>query len=80
MIRFFTNLKEMGSQLKKRFQAIKELVMRTVLAPPKKDKNEVCSLHSKFLILVTMMNCKGVDSAIEVTVYETSESGNALKK
>ena len=27
-----------------------------------------------------MMNCKGVDSAIEVTVYETSESGNALKK
>ncbi|UGS20116.1 glycoside hydrolase family 30 protein [Flavobacterium cyclinae] len=33
-----------------------------------------------FLILVTMMNCKGVDSAIEVTVYETSESGNALKK
>ena len=33
-----------------------------------------------FLILVTMMNCKGVDSALEVTVYETSESGNALKK
>ena len=27
-----------------------------------------------------MMNCKGVDSALEVTVYETSESGNALKK
>jgi glucosylceramidase len=33
-----------------------------------------------FLILVTMMNCKGVNSALEVTVYETSESGNALKK
>ena len=33
-----------------------------------------------FLILVTMMNCKGVDSALEVTVYETSESGHALKK
>lgn len=33
-----------------------------------------------FLILVTMMNCKGVHSALEVTVYETSESGNALKK
>lgn len=32
------------------------------------------------LILVTMMNCKGVNSALEVTVYETSESGNALKK
>lgn len=27
-----------------------------------------------------MMNCKGVNSAFEVTVYETSESGNALKK
>lgn len=27
-----------------------------------------------------MMNCKGVHSALEVTVYETSESGNALKK
>ena len=27
-----------------------------------------------------MMNCKGVNSALEVTVYETSESGNALKK
>lgn len=27
-----------------------------------------------------MMNCKGVDSALEVTVYETSESGHALKK
>ena len=27
-----------------------------------------------------MMNCKAVDSALEVTVYETSESGNALKK
>lgn len=26
------------------------------------------------------MNCKGVNSAFEVTVYETSESGNALKK
>ena len=26
------------------------------------------------------MNCKGVNSALEVTVYETSESGNALKK
>ncbi|MQP24312.1 glycosyl hydrolase family 30 [Flavobacterium sp. LMO8] len=33
-----------------------------------------------FLILVTMMNCKGVNSALEVTVYETSESGHALKK
>lgn len=33
-----------------------------------------------FLILVTMMNCKGVNSALEVTVYETSENGNALKK
>ena len=33
-----------------------------------------------FLILVTMMNCKGVNSALEVTVYETSESGNTLKK
>mgnify|MGYP006191839699 FL=1 len=33
-----------------------------------------------FLILITMMNCKGVNSALEVTVYETSESGNALKK
>ncbi|HBD27467.1 glycoside hydrolase family 30 protein [Flavobacterium sp.] len=33
-----------------------------------------------FLILVTMMNCKGVNSALEVTVYETSESGNALTK
>jgi len=33
-----------------------------------------------FLILVTMMNCKGVNSALEVTVYETSQSGNALKK
>lgn len=33
-----------------------------------------------FLILVTMMNCKGVNSALKVTVYETSESGNALKK
>lgn len=32
------------------------------------------------LILVTMMNCKGVNSTLEVTVYETSESGNALKK
>lgn len=32
------------------------------------------------LILVTMMNCKGVNSVLEVTVYETSESGNALKK
>jgi glucosylceramidase len=27
-----------------------------------------------------MINCKGVNSALEVTVYETSESGNALKK
>jgi glucosylceramidase len=27
-----------------------------------------------------MMNCKGVNSALEVTVYETSESGNALTK
>lgn len=27
-----------------------------------------------------MMNCKGVNSALEVTVYETSENGNALKK
>ena len=27
-----------------------------------------------------MMNCKGVNSALEVTVYETSESGNTLKK
>jgi len=33
-----------------------------------------------FLILVTMMNCKGVNSALEVTVYQTSESGNALTK
>jgi len=33
-----------------------------------------------FLILITMINCKGVNSALEVTVYETSESGNALKK
>lgn len=33
-----------------------------------------------FLILVTMMNCKGVNSALEVTVYETSEGGHALKK
>lgn len=33
-----------------------------------------------FLILITMMNCKGVNSALEVTVYETSEGGNALKK
>lgn len=33
-----------------------------------------------FLILVTMINCKGVNSALEVTVYETSESGNALKE
>ncbi len=31
-----------------------------------------------FLILVTMINCKGVNSAMEVTVYETSEKGNAL--
>ena len=26
-----------------------------------------------------MINCKGVTNAFEVTVYETSESGNTLK-
>lgn len=32
-----------------------------------------------FLIFVSMINCKGVTNAFEVTVYETSESGNTLK-
>ena len=32
------------------------------------------------LLLITMINCKGINNAIELEVYETSESGNALKK
>lgn len=32
-----------------------------------------------FLIFVSMINCKGVTNAFQVTVYETSESGNTLK-
>lgn len=32
------------------------------------------------LLLITMINCKGINNAIELEVYETSESGNALTK
>ncbi|MCU0350738.1 MAG: glycosyl hydrolase family 30 [Flavobacterium sp.] len=33
-----------------------------------------------FLILAAMTNCSDVKNAMEITVYETSESGNALTK
>ena len=41
-----------------------------------KGKNYIVSL----LIFVTMINCKGVNNAFEVTVYETSANKNALTK
>jgi glucosylceramidase len=41
-----------------------------------KGKNYIVSL----LIFVTMINCKGVNNAFEVTVYETSANKNSLTK